>query len=52
MTDSTRSIAPRSAGALADARLLRAARTDAVQASTTTSLIARLRFRLLGARRA
>ena len=52
MTDSTRSIAPRSAGALADAHLLRAARTDVAPVSTTTSLVTRLRFRLLGALRA
>ena len=52
VTDSTRSIAPRSAGAVVDTHLMRAARTDLAPDATGTSLIARLRSRILGARRA
>ena len=53
MTEAVRRIAPRSAVAIADTRLLRAARTDiAPVATTTTSLIERLRSRLLGRPRA
>jgi len=48
VTDSMRSIAPRSAVAVADTRLLRAARTDLVADVSTPSLIARLRSRLRG----
>jgi len=45
-------IAPRSAVAVADTRLLRAARTDIAPDATRTSLFNRLRTRLLGRARA
>jgi hypothetical protein len=51
VTDPTRRIAPRSAVAVADTRLLRAARTDLVSDASTPSIIDRLRSRLPGARR-
>jgi len=52
VTESSHRIAPRSAVAVADTRLLRAARTDIAPDASAPSFIDRLRSRLRGGRRA